>query len=208
NMMASYKYGKKTSTGKDTLYTDNFIMYGSSRIGTKNAIHYDMKNAAAVKTRIISMQSGISTLGDKQYEFSDHLGNVHMTISDRNKRHCDEEGTWEYNNPDILTSTDYYPGGYQMPERKWNDNSITYWNAQLGQDSVVGYFEDFSSAVKEIIPTSPIDIFVNQYLNASNRSFLYIEPSPTLGEQRIKVESNNCVYGLLTSLIPVTPGVP
>ena len=55
-------------------------------------------------------------LGEKRYELTNHLGNVLAVVSD--KRNGDE--------PDIVSVSDYYPYGMQMPERTSNAEEYRY----------------------------------------------------------------------------------
>ena len=57
-----------------------------------------------------------SIKGNKQYELSNHLGNVLTTIKDR-KLVSNQNYT-----ADVKTAQDYYPYGMQMPERILEDS--------------------------------------------------------------------------------------
>jgi RHS repeat-associated protein len=58
------------------------------------------------------------TLGYKQYELSNHLGNVQATLSDKKLGLLqDESSTFAGYEVDLLSAVDYYPFGLQMPER-------------------------------------------------------------------------------------------
>jgi RHS repeat-associated protein len=59
-------------------------------------------------------------VGDKQYELSNHLGNVLSVITDRSIL----SGNIFY--PDVLTYSDYYPFGMQVPTRHGNTNEYRY----------------------------------------------------------------------------------
>jgi hypothetical protein len=58
------------------------------------------------------------TLGLKVYEFSNHLGNVLTTFSDRKIATEGAPSYVAYYTAEILSSTDYYPFGFEMPGRK------------------------------------------------------------------------------------------
>lgn len=70
-------------------------IYGSSRLG-------NVANASA---------PGYRTLGHKQYELSNHLGNVLAVVSDR--IHMRTDSTWA----EVLSRSDYYPFGLEMAGR-------------------------------------------------------------------------------------------
>ncbi|WP_394773836.1 RHS repeat-associated core domain-containing protein [Flavobacterium sp.] len=60
------------------------------------------------------------TRGNKFFELSNHLGNVLATISDKKIGHDAGNGTFDYYNADVISATDYYPGGMDMPGRQYN----------------------------------------------------------------------------------------
>jgi len=52
---------------------------------------------------------------------SNHLGNVLVTISDKKIGvDANNDGTIDYYNADVVTASDYYPGGMDMPGRQYN----------------------------------------------------------------------------------------
>ena len=60
--------------------------------------------------------------GDKRYELSDHLGNVHVVVTDRKQLHCGLEDNVpfpEYYTAEVKNRYDYYPFGMLMEERKY-----------------------------------------------------------------------------------------
>lgn len=59
-------------------------------------------------------------VGDKQYELSNHLGNVLSVITDRSLL------TGNIFMPDVLSYSDYYPFGMQVPTRHGNTNEYRY----------------------------------------------------------------------------------
>ncbi|MFH6996033.1 thrombospondin type 3 repeat-containing protein [Flavobacterium sp. FlaQc-48] len=59
-------------------------------------------------------------VGDKQYELSNHLGNVLSVVSDRKLL----DGNTFY--PDVLSYSDYYPFGMQVPTRHGQSDSYRY----------------------------------------------------------------------------------
>jgi RHS repeat-associated protein len=60
------------------------------------------------------------SLGEKQYELSNHLGNVLVTISDRKLVEEDEGVIALKYEADVLLASDYYPFGMQMPGRQFS----------------------------------------------------------------------------------------
>ena len=61
--------------------------------------------------------------GRKQYEFSNHLGNVLVTVSDMPKGvDGNSDGIAEYYMPDVLSTSDYEPFGAPLPERTFSED--------------------------------------------------------------------------------------
>ncbi|MCP4124214.1 MAG: hypothetical protein GY751_20910, partial [Bacteroidetes bacterium] len=88
-----------------------YNIYGSSRLGVMRDVTFDPPSLTT------GFGQSYWQSGHKQYELSNHLGNVMVTISDL-KRYDDTEGHYV---ADVQTATDYFPFGMQMPER--NDNA-------------------------------------------------------------------------------------
>ena len=65
--------------------------------------------------------------GWKFYEISNHLGNVMATINDRKAQFdTDADDEAEYFEAAILSATDYYPFGFDMPGRKYQVGDYRY----------------------------------------------------------------------------------
>jgi RHS repeat-associated protein len=65
--------------------------------------------------------------GLRMYELKDHLGNVHVVVSDRAFGvDADADLVADFFVADVLMSTDYYPYGSEMPGRVWNSPLYRY----------------------------------------------------------------------------------
>ena len=73
----------------------------------------------------IAVNNFISLTGDKQYELSNHLGNVLSVISDK-KIPLLSSGSLAYFNAEVLSYSDYYPFGQLVPNRHGSSNSYRY----------------------------------------------------------------------------------
>ncbi|MDR7130079.1 RHS repeat-associated protein [Algoriphagus sp. 4150] len=93
------RYVRDTSGNVMAVYQADTIserpIYGSSRLG----------NLAYAST------AGYRTVGYKQYELSNHLGNVLAVVSDR--IHMKTDSTWS----EVISRSDYYPFGLAMDGR-------------------------------------------------------------------------------------------
>jgi RHS repeat-associated protein len=119
----------------DTLKLIEKPIYGSSRLGM-------------VKQNITFLKGGTlfkkdtASIGLKNYEITDHLGNVTATFLDR--KYFDS-----YANvfvPAVITITDYYPFGYPIPDR--SKDLATYrfgFNGQEADNEVYGDKQSYTA---------------------------------------------------------------
>ena len=77
-------------------------------------------------------------LGNKQFELTNHLGNVMVTLSDMRIAH-NNGGTIDYYNASVTSATDYFPGGMPLPNRSYSPTEYKYGhNGQLKDDDIYG----------------------------------------------------------------------
>ena len=138
NIMATYqrRVGAIASTPgwtvSDSLQLGDFHLYGSKRLGTETAdrllSHLSFSSPGLDSDGHYVLGTPINTafsctpdathrlLGSKQYELSNHLGNVLATISDR-KIAREQAGGFGYFDPHVQQYSDYYAFGMLMPGR-------------------------------------------------------------------------------------------
>ena len=132
NVMATYTENKRPKTNPFTL--DDYHIYGSSRLGTKQ------ENLTLVVNGNPSSSSDFTyrKLGLKRYELSNHLGNVMQVISDRKLPHGDGTDI-SYYQAEVISYSDYYPFGMLMPNRHGQDDDYRYgFNGMEKDDEVRG----------------------------------------------------------------------
>jgi RHS repeat-associated protein len=107
-------------------------MYGSSLLGVNN-VNIDVNS--------IPLSGTVTTFtrGNKFFELSNHLGNVLATISDKKIPVSANNTAIDYYYADVVTANDYYPGGMQMPARKFNSDLYRYgFNGKENDNEVKG----------------------------------------------------------------------
>jgi RHS repeat-associated protein len=133
NVMSTYNYsivGTDLSTG--SLLQDEVYLYGSNRLGSlKLNRNVELTKQIWDTTYTLGLGLGIAlksafTRGIKQYELSNHLGNVLVTVSDKKLGHTIDGTTVDYYNADVITANDYYPFGMTMPGRKYSQPNTKY----------------------------------------------------------------------------------
>jgi len=130
NTMATYE--QKTVENEQELRLIELPIYGSSRLGMLQP--NKLLNSTATVTNTFA-------IGHKQYEISNHLGNVLTTISDSKQAIDDGQGQVAYYKPIVKTQQDYYPFGMLMPERQFTLGNEDYrygFNGQERSDEVYG----------------------------------------------------------------------
>jgi hypothetical protein len=106
--MAIYE---KTTNGD--LKQTEVHLYGTSRLGI-------LRMDRNVEHPVVNTESVFTfERGNKFFELSNHLGNVLVTISDRKLQVQDPANLSliTYYSADVITATDYYPFGMDMPGR-------------------------------------------------------------------------------------------
>lgn len=131
NVMSVYLKGDNALNG-GALTQSEVHVYGSSRVG----IYKPNLNAATmsmpVKFPITNAGDGYFIKfekGKKFFELSNHLGNVLVTMSDKRvsiPKANPDQNLVSYYLPQVVSSSDYYPGGMQMPGRTYTSSSYRY----------------------------------------------------------------------------------
>ena len=102
-------------------------MYGSSRVGMENPnqlLGFRTLNQSVSQTAFYSSQN---YTGDKNYELSNHLGNVLEVVTDRKLPiQLGTTATTDYYTCDVIAYSDYFPYGMVMPGRNGQAQSADY----------------------------------------------------------------------------------
>jgi RHS repeat-associated protein len=132
--MSVYEH-KVDNTAQTLTYTQQEKhIYGSSRVGMDVA-EKDMI------TPTITEQSFYRESGKKQYELSNHLGNVLTVITDKKQavESTTTTGTVDYFVVEILSANDYSPFGVLLQNRNFTSEKYRYgFNGQEKDDEVKG----------------------------------------------------------------------
>ncbi|HLA57368.1 MAG TPA: RHS repeat-associated core domain-containing protein, partial [Puia sp.] len=181
NVMSTY-----TSTGTGGTLTSYPVtlseqhLYGSSRLGILSR-SLDVKSTYTPGT-IVTFQRGL-----KNYELSNHLGNVLVTISDKKTGVSTNGTTIDNFTADVRSATDYFPFGMQMPNRtytassnyrygfngKENDNEVKGIGNEIDYgmriyDTRVGRFLSVDPLMKEFPWYTPYQFAGNKPIPASD----------------------------------------
>jgi RHS repeat-associated protein len=110
-------------------------LYGSSRLGIWHP------NIDVTSTwQAPGTGNGQINIGEREYELTNHLGNVLATISDSRTGFDDDgNGSTDHYEANVLTASDYYPFGMQMPGRIFNSGNYRYgFNGKENDNEVKG----------------------------------------------------------------------
>ena len=113
NVLALYE-GKASGlhVAPETIVLQETIIYGSSRIGQYRGFKNDAAQGEFNKK---------TALGQRIYEFSNHLGNVLVTLTDHKLPQA-EGGYKSF----VLSASDYYPFGMAMTERAYQNGEYRF----------------------------------------------------------------------------------
>ncbi|WP_338794274.1 RHS repeat-associated core domain-containing protein [Bernardetia sp. MNP-M8] len=140
-------------------------IYGSSRLGQYRPL----------KEELGQVNKDLKTaLGQRIYEFSNHLGNVLVTLNDFKVPNTD--GSYK---SIVLSASDYYPFGMAMKERTYQNEDYRYGFNGKENDTDFGVGKtDFGARIydEKIGRWLACDPLENQYSNVS--SYAFVDNSP------------------------------
>jgi RHS repeat-associated protein len=120
--------------------------------------------------------------GEKFFEWSNHLGNVLATVSDRKIAHSSNSSTIDYYEADIVSAQDYYPFGMIMPGRATNNgNGYQYgFNGQersteIGDNSYTAEFWQYDSRIGRRWNIDPVYQH-SPYATLANNPISFVDP--------------------------------
>jgi hypothetical protein len=173
----------------DSLYTKEFYMYGSQRLGyLEDGVFLGRKCIGKwcnVLTSVLpilpsSLSNSVGVMfGKKKYELSDWLGNVRVVINDRKTPINSGNATVGYK-AQVMSVSDYYSFGSEIAERTYDPVKPFYrfgFNTQektfeLNRDHYTAKFWEY-------------DARLGRRWN--------VDPKPTVGESEYAVNKNNPV---------------
>ncbi|MAC95424.1 MAG: hypothetical protein CMC96_07970 [Flavobacteriales bacterium] len=207
----------------DSLYllASSYNIYGSSRLGTMNA-----KSKREDDDNIYSRK-----LGGKQYELSDHLGNVVATFSDK-KLHPQEllpPGSHAVDTtigfqPEVTGRYDYYPFGMEIMSRSGNFTNIDYTTdvTELLYSGLLKDCDAYDMDLEEDICETNTNIYGQEYVESyvikqrDNKDFKLLIDIPLSytvqnidpdGNYRIEIEMNGTMSRPITAKLDFIDGV-
>ncbi len=194
NVMAVYDREATGQVPPSSFHVSERHIYGSSRIGM------DVTTYEFISTTYTATDETTRELGHKQYEISNHLGNVLSVITDQ-KLPEEAAGVIVSYSAVIITATDYSPFGVGLYGRSWSEGyrygfngkevdsegmgggSSTYdygfriYNAQLGKFlSVDPLYQSFAGLspfhYASNNPVTNVDLDGLEAVNATHESFI------------------------------------
>jgi RHS repeat-associated protein len=191
NVMAVYDITKGTTVTANNLIEHS--LYGSSRLGLwQQQVNVNSTNAPVIN--LASTNKLTFTRGNKNYELSNHLGNVLVTVSDRKKAVMSTTNTnlVAYYQADLVTATDYYPFGMGMPGRTYSANSgYRYgFNGKEKDKSINSGALDFGARIYDgrigrwfsVDPMAQERVSLSPYNFCSNNPISRVDPTGALDE--------------------------
>jgi len=171
------------------LYLSERNVYGSSRVGVEN-VNQIIASTNTANININSENTPITCaqkMGDKHYELSNHLGNVLEVISDRKYSNDNGSGGVDYYLADVVSYSDYFPFGMQLPGRNGGASEYKYgYMGYEGDPEIKGegnsYTTDFRQYDHRIGRWLSLDPMATKYPNISpyaafaNNPLIFTDP--------------------------------
>jgi RHS repeat-associated protein len=135
-------------------------------------------------------------MGNKNYELDDHLGNVHVIVTDRKLGvDLDGNGIVDYYVAQIESTSDYYPFGGPLPNKGYSSGYKYGFNGMEKDDEVNGSGNSYDFGERlynpqlgRFLSTDPLESKypeISPYHGLLNNPILYLDP--TGGENAIYV---------------------
>lgn len=157
------------------------------------------------------------TTGRKQYELTNHLGNVLATFTDKRLQHTTSGTSIDYYLADISTAQDYYSFGSLQPGRQYNlSNLYRYgFNGKENDNEIrgVGNQQDYGKRIyiDWVNRFSSVDLIaksfpaLSSYQFASNNPILNVDldglEASSAAKKVIKDASGSTAFGIGTSQV-------
>ncbi|MFT3676813.1 MAG: RHS repeat-associated core domain-containing protein [Chitinophagaceae bacterium] len=203
NVMAIYEKGNSEVNG-GLLSQIEVPLYGSSRLGVwrpdreVETTGWELFETEAMMGTGNGLRLEQWSRGRTQFELTNHLGNVLVTISDRKLPVVDESVTIcddayyfycyspvTHYTADVLTANDYYPFGMGMPGRKYSEDEYRYGFNGKEKDSDINSltaydygFRIYNPAIGRFLSVDPLIKeypYLTPYQFASNMPIFAID---------------------------------
>ncbi len=201
NAMATYTYKIPASGGTlPKLHWSEATIYGSSRVGLvlPDMIIPVVSSAPNVTNNVYYSIAR----GQKNYELTNHLGNVLATITDR-KIPSTGIGAVVYT-ADLVGAQDYYAFGMEMPDRSFSSGNYRYgFGGQEKVDEISGSGNSYTAEYWQYDPrlgrrwnNDPImKPWESPYATFSNNPIYYNDPLGLDASQPVKPGDGNGTAG-------------
>ncbi len=180
NIMATYTLHSYNGITPE-VKLQSYELYGSDRLGSLN-----LGMAVEGDYNLTATTNFTRSLGLKQYEISNHLGNVLTTFSDQ--RVLAPAGMSSTNSnaltPKLISAQDYYPFGMLMTGRSWNEDKTKYsFNGQekdreiYNNESITtALFWEYDGRIGRRWNLDPKpQVFISDYAAMSNNPILMLD---------------------------------
>ena len=185
NVMAIYEYTVVDSTQQNNYTLTERNIYGSNRLGNNN------EPVEMIAAPPIDTSKYVHYVGHRQYELSNHLGNVMSVISDRKiARDTSANDTVDYYEPDVLLTFDYSPFGAPLHARSFTKEVCHDTTFTMTQEDLNTNFDDGTTQGWQALSTTPILSVVNSKLRVQKQG----GGSGQLGVEQSFMATSGLVY--------------
>ena len=138
------------------------FLYGSSRIGYE-MINSNLVNGISTSSETFEIDSIV--FGSRLYELNNHLGNILAVINNKKVGIKIAFNTVNYFNPEVISASEYYSGGMQMPARHLS-TGVQYqygFNGKEKDKEVVQYDYGFRIYDPRLVRFKSVDPLTKEY---------------------------------------------
>jgi RHS repeat-associated protein len=164
NVMAVYRDSNDNMFAQASFRIKEKDIYGNKRTGL------DQNSVELIGASAPDTDTYVRILGNKQYEESNHLGNVLAVVSDKKLPHDDDiDGNTDRFSAEILSSNDYSPFGMLLNNRHFSSDKYRYgFNGKEKDDEmhdVEGGWQDYGMRMYDprICRFPSVDPIAKQY---------------------------------------------
>lgn len=173
-VMAIYDVTMSSTVNKADLEERN--IYGAGRLGIDKTPVVLYNNGVIAFTPPTTVQN---TVGNKQYEISNHLGNVNAVITDR--KMISALGASSNFEAVVIMSSDYYPFGMEMPGRHTSSADYRFgYNGMEKDPEVKGNGNSYTTEFRQYDPRLgrwlSLDPLMKKYPSFSPYNFCFNNP--------------------------------
>lgn len=205
NVMGLYVTDASVNGG--VLTQSEISLYSSSRVG----LWYLNRKANVIGSVDYSNYRDSVVRGNKVYELNNHLQNVLVTVSDKKLQvDADGNGTLDYYTAEVVTATDYYPFGMDMPGRTFAASARHRYGFNGKENDPETGTQDYGMRIynPKIAKFLSVDPLTAQYPDLTPYQFASNTPIESIDLDGLESQSNKYTLVMIPRSLTCTTYIP